>query len=364
MVPVNSGKGDKGRMKTTLFINRFQLLILVSAFLISILPAVSLGADIGNCLLCHKYPGLSRVDEDGKLRLLYINEDIYNTSVHAKVKCEGCHTDINKIPHDSAKKVDCMTECHIVEPSSEQKFSHKDVEQFLTKSVHGKVDNEGKERKFPEDLPICKDCHDNPLFRPLSFFKRVRPGISEAALGRCRVCHKKEEFIYQFYSHVTSRLHRTRNPLNIAEVCARCHDDPQIIARHNLSTKAVYSYGETYHGKAARFLDERIPDCLDCHVNQGESIHQMLSHKDPKSSTYNDNREKICANLECHPGASAKFASYNVHAEFNLTQSPIQYFYTVFFIVLTGGTLLPLMGIIFLDCLRRLFPNALISRRK
>jgi hypothetical protein len=324
----------------------------------------SYAADVGNCLLCHKYPGLSRVDENGNLRLLFINEGIFSNSVHSRVKCEGCHTDVTKIPHDPAKKVDCLVECHIIEPSSEQKFSHKDVATFLENSVHSKNDKDKKPKKFAEDMPGCKECHDEPLFRPLSFFKKVRPGVSEASLGRCRVCHKKDEFIYRFYNHVTTRLHKSRNPLNIAEVCARCHDDPQIVARHELSTRAVFSYGETFHGKAASFLDERVPDCLDCHVNKGQSVHQMHDHKDPRAATYEANRGKICTNEDCHPTASAKFASYGVHAEFSLEQNPAQYFFTVFFIVLTGGTLLPLMGIIFLDLIRRFFPNASIGRRK
>ena len=183
--------------------SKFTVLFCFSIFLLisfTIMP--SYAADVGNCLLCHKYPGISRVDEEGKLRLFYVNESIFNNSMHAKVKCEGCHADIKKIPHDEAKKVDCLVECHIVEPSSEKKFSHKDVETFLGKSVHGKVDDKGMEKKYVEDYPNCKDCHDNPLYRPLSFFKKVRPGISEASLGRCRVCHKKEEFIYRFYNHV------------------------------------------------------------------------------------------------------------------------------------------------------------------
>jgi len=314
--------------------------------------------------LCHKYPGISRIDEEGSLKLFYVNEQIFNNSVHAKVKCEGCHADITKIPHDPAKKVDCLVECHIIEPSSEKKFSHKDVETFIAKSVHGKKDVKGNDKKYGEDFPECKDCHDNPLFRPLSFFKKVRPGISEASLGRCRVCHKKEEFIYRFYNHVTTRLHKSRNPLNIAEVCARCHDNPELVSRHEMSTKAVFSYGETFHGKAARFLDERVPDCLDCHVNKGESVHQMLSKEDPASSIHETNKGKICTNIDCHPSASPKLAKYSVHAEFNLTQSPAQYYFTVFFIILTGGTLLPLMFIILLDIIRRFFPNATIGRRK
>ncbi|HDK17094.1 MAG TPA: cytochrome C, partial [Nitrospirae bacterium] len=273
----------------------------IFSLLIFVIPEDSHSADIGNCLLCHKYPGLSRVDEKGNLRLLYINEKTFNSSVHSRVKCEDCHTDIKKIPHDTAKKVDCLTECHITEPSTEKKFSHKEVQEYLDKSVHSIYDKKGGLKEYPEDMPTCKKCHDNPLFRPLSFFKGTRYGISEDSMSRCRVCHKKEEFIVKFYNHVTGRLHRIRNPQNIAETCARCHDNPDLVSKYGLSTKAVFSYGETFHGKAAKYLDERIPDCLDCHVNKGESVHQMLSHNDPRSSTYKKNKGKICSNVDCHP---------------------------------------------------------------
>ncbi len=335
-----------------------------SLFLFFLLPNGADSADIGNCLLCHKYPGLSRIDQEGNLRLLFINEATFANSVHARVKCESCHTDIKKIPHDPAKKVDCLTQCHIQEPSSEQKFSHKEVATFLAESVHGEFDKEGKQKKYPEDLPTCKNCHDNPLYRPLSFYKRVRPGISDIALGRCRVCHKRDEFVFRFYNHITTRLHKIRSPKNIAEMCGRCHDNPQLAARHNLSTRAAFSYGETYHGKAASFLDERIPDCLDCHVNRGQSVHQMLKHTDPASATYEANKGAICAHMDCHPTASPNLAKYKVHAEFDLEQSPAHYYFRVFFITLTGGTLLPLMGIMFLDLVRRMFPNARLKRRK
>ncbi len=321
-------------------------------------------SDVGNCLLCHKYPGLSRIDENGKYRLLYVSEETFNRSIHAKVQCEGCHTDIKKIPHDPAKKVDCLTQCHIIEPTSEQKFSHKGVEEFLEHSVHGRYDKNGNLKKFAEDLPTCKDCHDNPMFRPLSFFKRVRPGISDAALGRCRVCHSKDEFIYRFYNHVTTRLHTTRNPKNIAEVCARCHDNSELIARHGLSFKAVATYTETFHGKSAEYLSERVPDCLNCHVKKGQSPHQMLSYKDPQSSTYKDNKLAVCLTEECHPSAGAKLADYNPHPNFDRKQNPRQFYFTAFFILLTGGTLLPLMLVMFLDLLRTMFPHASLLRKK
>ncbi|MCK5506237.1 MAG: cytochrome C [Thermodesulfovibrionia bacterium] len=344
----------------------FKFFFIFWVFILYLLfaPVLSYSADVGNCLLCHKYPGLNRIGDEGKFRLFYINEDVFTNSIHTKVKCEGCHADIKKIPHDPAEKVDCLRECHITEPSSEQKFSHKEVATFLSKSVHTKVDKNQQPKKYSEDMPYCLDCHDNPLYRPLSFFKKVRPGISEMALGRCRVCHKKDEFIFRFYNHITTRLHTTRSPKNIAEMCGRCHDDAELVEKHDLSTKAVYSYGETFHGKAASFFDERIPDCLDCHINRGESIHQMLSHEDPLSVTHVNNKSEICSNIECHPSATPKLANYKVHMEFDPEQSPREYYFKMFFIALTGGTLLPLMGIMFLDLFRRLFPNIRITRRK
>ncbi len=319
---------------------------------------------MGNCLLCHKYPGLSRIDKDGNMKLMFVNEDIFSKSVHAKVKCEGCHTDITKIPHEPAKPVDCLVTCHIIEPTSELKFSHKSVKEYLNDSVHAKVDSQGNLKNHSEDMPSCKDCHENPLFRPLAFIKKVRPGIAEDAMGRCRVCHEKEDFIFRFYNHITTRLHKSRSPLNIAQSCAKCHDDADLVKRHNLRMMAGSSYGETFHGKAANLLSESIPDCLDCHVVKGKSVHQMYANTDQRSSTHLDNRSKICNSQDCHPTASVKFANYQVHPVFNKEKSPVIYWFTTFFYILTGGTLLPLMGVMFLDLLRRLFPPISLKRRK
>jgi len=336
---------------------------LLLLLLLGFFPLRPRGADVGNCLMCHKYPGLSRVTEEGVLRLCYVNEDLFNSSVHSKVSCQGCHTDIDQIPHNPAKKVDCLIECHIVEPTSEKKFSHEHAARFLSQSVHSKYDEDGKLKKYAEDYPECKDCHDNPLWRPMSFDKAQHAGVSEKAMGRCRVCHQSDDFIIRYYNHVTTRLHKIRNPKNIAEACGRCHNDPAMVARHNLRTQAGLSYNDSFHGKAASFLNERIPDCLDCHVRKGESVHQMLSHENPRAITHSDNKIQTCATTDCHSNASVKLATFDVHAEFKVGQSPGQFYFTAFFIFLTGCVLLPLMGIIFLDLLRRLFPNLVLRRR-
>ena len=44
--------------------------------------------------------------------------------------------------------------------------------------------------------------------------------------------------------------------------------------------------------------------------------------------------------MECHPKATPQMANYKVHTEFNREQNPFGYYFQVFFIALTGGTLL------------------------
>lgn len=327
-------------------------------------PAVAAASDAGNCLLCHRNRGLSRLDEDGNLRLFFVNEETYQNSVHSKIECEGCHADIDKVPHGGAEPVDCLRTCHLVEPTTEVRFSHQDAAESLSISVHGTADEDGVAKDHADDYPDCKDCHENPMYRPLSFFKTVEPGISEEAVGRCRVCHKDDAFIFGYYNHVTTRLHRSRSPKNIADVCARCHDDPGFGQRHDLVAQAVVSYEATFHGKAASYLDESVPDCLDCHVSKGESVHQMRTSGDPLSSTHPDNKASVCSQRVCHPNAPDIAAKYDVHAEFRPEGNPPLFWFTMFFYTIAGGTLLPLFSLILLDLLRRLFPGVVIRGRR
>jgi hypothetical protein len=337
------------------------LALLLAALL---LPAPASAGVVGNCLLCHRNQGLAALDEDGELRLFFVNEETYASSVHAKVACDGCHPDIDKIPHDEAEPVDCLRSCHIVEPTREKQFSHAPVRESLDVSVHSSVDADGKLKDWAEDYPTCKDCHDNPLYRPLAIFKTVKPGISERAVGRCRVCHESDEFIDFYYSHVTTRLQRSRSPRDIAEVCARCHRNEEFGRRHGEDTQRVVSYEATFHGKAAGYMSEVVPDCLDCHVGSGDSVHHMLPAEDPDSSVHPDNKAGLCSQDVCHPNVSSRAASYDVHAQFRMDRNPVLFWFTIFFYCIAGGTLLPLCGLILLDLLRRNFPNAVFLRRR
>ena len=309
-----------------------------------------------NCVLCHKHRGLSRIDENGNLRLFYINEAMFEEGPHFRVKCIDCHQDIAKIPHDPAKKVDCTTECHLTEPSGQKNFSHKSVADQLGKSAHSKLDAQGKEKENVQDYPFCKDCHEEPLYRPLSFFKGKAGGISKRGISRCKTCHRTGKFAESFYKHVTSRLQKTRKGVEMVEVCARCHGDKEFQKRHKLDD-VVTSYKETFHYKAIRFGSEETPDCIDCHVVKGESVHFIEGKDSPTAANNKKNVPATCRTSECHDKASEKLAEYHVHVTYDKNKYPLEHYMLKFFTALMAGVMYFFLILIILELLRRLFPN-------
>lgn len=319
------------------------------------LSDVAQAVDAENCLMCHRFRGLAHVDKEGTYRLFHVDETLFSRGPHARVTCTGCHADIDKIPHADAKPVDCLRSCHIEEPTREIVFTHAGVHTVLQDSVHAVADANGVMRSHPEDFPECKDCHDIPLFRPVSIGKTVRAGVSEHAITRCTMCHEDENFARYFYSHVTTRLHKARDPREVVTMCAECHADPAFMERHGLPD-VVSSYLETYHGKAVLFGSSRAPDCLDCHAGQ-KSVHAMQAHTDARSSISLANRSATCNSEDCHAQATPALASFDVHATRNSRTHPLEFLVGLFFVVATLGILLPILTLNMLALIRELLPS-------
>lgn len=317
-----------------------------------------------NCVLCHKFRGLSRIDKDGKFRLFYINQELFNSGPHRRNRCKDCHTDINKIPHDPAKKVDCTQECHMVEPSGSEKFSHKSVAETLKRSVHSPVDKDGKPKKYQDDYPGCKDCHDQPFYRPFSIYKgKLKAGVSKRGISRCKSCHTKGDFAEDFYEHVTTRLRKSRFPMETMEACAKCHQNKEFLERHELDD-AVTTYKQTFHGKMIALGSERTPDCLDCHVVEGENVHLVESKESPTSAVYKTNVQATCRTEECHSKASPQLAGFQTHVTYDRDKYPLQFYMLVGFKALMAMVLYFFLTLIFLELLRRLFPSFSFFKEK
>ncbi len=317
-----------------------------------------------NCVMCHKHRGLSRIDENGEFRLFYINQELFDSGPHRRNKCKDCHTDIDRIPHKPAKKVDCAQQCHIVEPSGQKKFTHKPIAETLARSAHGKLDAEGNPKPYQEDFPECKDCHDQPFYRPISVYKgKVHSGVSERAVARCKSCHSSGDFAEDFYEHVTSRLRKTRFPLETIEVCAKCHQDPELRKRHEMDD-VVTTYKQTFHGKLIALGSEKTPDCIDCHVVAGENTHLIESQTVPTSAVYKENVPGTCRTEDCHTRAGANLAGFQTHVTYDREKYPLQFYMLMGFKALMALVLYFFLTLIFLELLRRLFPNFTFIKEK
>jgi len=316
-----------------------------------------------SCLQCHKYRGLSRIDETGKFRLFYINKELFDSGPHSRNKCKDCHQDIDRIPHNPAKKVDCTQACHLLEPSEKKKFSHKETSKFLTKSVHSPYKSDGTLKANPEDYPTCKNCHDQPLYRPLSFDQGERPGVSQRGISRCKSCHPRGDFAESFYNHVTTRLHKTRAPKDMVRICANFHADEDFRKRHNLDD-VISSYKDTFHYKLLSLGSETTPDCMDCHVVYGENVHLIESRKVASSSVSKTNLPTTCRTEGCHNRAGPNLAGFQTHVTFSKDKYPVQFYMLIFFKSLLGATMYFFLTFIFLELLRRLFPRFSFNKQE
>lgn len=323
-------------------------------------------ADPENCMMCHKYPGLSRVDENQELRLLFINERLLQEGPHSRVQCGDCHADVDVVPHaQPVEDVDCLKQCHIIEPSTGERFTHERIQDFMTQGAHSRYDEDGNLKEFVDDMPDCIDCHrEEPMYEPLTYFKGdVYEGLDAQAVERCVSCHDGEGFIDSFYKHVSSRLEHTRTAEQIEEMCANCHDNPEIIERHDLK-RAVYSYRYTFHAKWTAYGGRTQADCTDCHSNPGESVHVIRSLDDPQSAIHPDNRQATCSQIGCHENAGPYVGDIGVHIDTHLPEYIVERYVYYLFIVLLAGVLVGVYTLMILEQIRGIFPDAgLIKER-
>ena len=171
--------------------------------------------DPENCLSCHRFRGLSRLDpETNELRLFFCSAEYYayRQGQHARVRCTECHerAEVAVIPHQVKTPVDCTKICHITQATGVgRRFSHLSVEESLAHSVHSPARlselNFDPPLLHPGQSP-CLYCHDQPTFGVDS---RMLTGFLCPSGGtRCDTCHREElplEIDY-FAKHIVARL--------------------------------------------------------------------------------------------------------------------------------------------------------------
>ncbi len=304
-------------------------------------------ADPENCMLCHRYRGLARVDEnEDRIHLYYVDPDYTDRGLgpHARLKCTDCHlrSEVEVIPHKPTSPVNCTATCHLDQPGNiELTFSHESVHATLESSAHTAEtlakSNELLGMPLHADQSQCLLCHDEPTYarEDQTWRERVAP------VQRCDACHQGQlDLDTQFaFWHVESRSRPAWSHENMARVCAVCHSHEEIRASFEMPD-TVASYLASFHGKAVLLGSEDTADCLDCHINEWDNAHRILSKTEEPSSTHPEQVSDTCRSADCHPTADVGISTAAVHLDL-ATSRGIEFIIGAIFILLILGTFGP-----------------------
>ncbi len=328
-----------------------------------------------SCLECHEDKDLTMETAEGKKKSLFVDQEIQKTSVHAKLQCAECHTDLTTEHPDGpapAKPVNCAschkdqadvyatsihgvsrsmgssgaatcTSCHGTHDMLSAKNPHSptfklnlsrtcakchdnaginkeyrmrfpDVAAHYQDSIHGL----GVAKKGLVIAPSCNDCHGvHDIKRSVD---RSSPIHKSNVAKTCGTCHLGIEDIYNKSVHGQLLAKGdARGP-----VCTDCHSAHDIETPSNVHFKQVSDascgkchgesllhYRDTYHGKAMALGEPNIASDVAA-CYDCHGDHNILPVSNPESQLSKENIQETCA--KCHPGATVGFTKYIPHA--------------------------------------------------
>lgn len=267
--------------------------------------------EIGRCLKCHGMANFAVQDSaDGPVRDLHVDTIAFASSAHGGLSCRSCHPDVAEFPHvfpAGRQRVSCGAGCHATDKQG-RPYDHAKQAREFGSSAHGR----GKAATNP-DSPTCATCH----------------GAGKA--------------------HAVLPVKRQMTVTEKMSLCAGCHDDRAMMRRNEVDPLAVASYRRSFHYKAIHFGARGTAVCQDCHA-----VHRVLAKDDTTSSIAAANLPKTCGQDKCHRGATMNFAMSGAnHLTLRIHREPLLLFEERFFLLLTGGTMVALVGGIILDMQRR-----------
>ncbi len=267
--------------------------------------SVQMFADSNKCLSCHGDPSLVGLmtyrRPDGSSIALYVDTKGSTNSVHRYKDCTSCHT---TKPHEVATPLTklslsakCGT-CHDYEYAQ------------WKRSIHGAPQFAGN-----DDPATCTDCH-SATSNPHNVVRVLDPIASTY-------------------------------PKNVAETCAKCHDDPKLMDKYGIVEKVYSSYMRSFHGKAMGLAPQSASlqqldtaTCVSCH-----GAHNIAVVSDSSAPVAGmDNLLTTCQT--CHPDAKPEFVKgFLGHKAANSEYLPEVYwggkgFFLFTRVMLAGGALI------------------------
>lgn len=347
-----------------------------------------------DCIGCHNRP-MKGVTENGDIVSLS-----YDPATHKDIKhymnCAGCHEAQSQYPHRGSTSASCAT-CHTEITGANNaemvfKLSYKDardltsqmnqscnkchglVNRDIEKSAHTRVLQEGN-----TSAPLCSDCHgSHTIVSP----KTPRNVSAEM----CATCHRAEYTTYRTSVHGAA-LSAESNPdvptcidchgahnvqggvygddfrASAAEMCGKCHANPEMMRKYRLSTDVLRTYLDDVHGPKTLFgeVEKAVTiqvTCYDCH-----GVHNIRSAKDPASRVNPENLQKTCQ--QCHKDATVAFSdTWLGHKTPSMTSLPGIYLTNVLSLGAIVVVVIAVILFILLDLRRHIASSIIIRIRR
>ena len=250
------------------------------------------------CARCHGNPEITEkrnVGIPGASRMYDLgihNRAIMEKGLNKSATCADCHG-----AHDVRERTDPVSSVNKRNLPATCGKCHFGVYTIYRESVHGTSLAKGV-----PDAPNCADCHGEHDIRQAADPK------SQVSFGAVS-----------------------------GKTCATCHAAEKLAARYGLPAEKVRGYEQSYHGLSAPRGAKTQANCSACH-----GVHEIFPSSDPRSTIHPRNLPVTCG--KCHPGATANFASGNIHVGPGGTGGVVKYWverlYIWMIVVVIGGMLL------------------------
>jgi predicted CXXCH cytochrome family protein len=250
------------------------------------------------CLTCHGDPKLADKHEgmgSSDIARMYLESShgqaLQKSGLVVSANCTSCHGSHKVLRLDEMlpQIPQICGECHAP------------IYQDYLQGVHGEAYETGN-----QDVPLCTDCHGEHNIRGPD-----DPGS-------------------------------TVSPAQVAENCAKCHEDMSLSSKYGLPTDRLGSFLNTYHGIALNLGDVRVANCASCH-----GFHNIRPSSDPESTIHPANLAETCGN--CHPNAGENFAEGKIHIQDSLEDNIGAWLVKRLYVLLIAGLIGGFIAYIMVD---------------
>jgi len=369
-----------------------QILFIPLIFLLIASPATALTTS--DCFDCHSDEDLTKTGAGVEVSL-FIDETVFNQSIHGDMDCTDCHEDLMDAEdeHDEVLEPVQCGNCH------------DDFMEAMEQGVHSP-----EVARVKTDLPTCAHCHGKHDILPAD---NVRSSIYDLKVpSTCCQCHASEDFTSRhpgiepdICSEYEAGMHGIvliKSGVVFSAVCNDCHGSHDILPARNPSSRVshtninntcgschagiVETYNSSIHGKLLKEGAEEAPTCPSCHGNHRvdramddkflvsvtdrcsgchpdeadtfrdtyhgqvtgmgyaqaaqcpncHGAHDILPNEDPLSKIHPSNLVETCR--ACHSGAGVNFTMYMPHADYHDAQRfPYLYYLYLSMVILLSG---------------------------